>query len=113
VIAYLWILTDRIPGSTDETVRFEVEPSGTPTIGSALFRILAAIPSAFILFLLSFASAIVWIIAAVWVLIGETYPESLYGFQIGIVRWMARLLTYLTSLVAGYPPFSLDTGPSD
>jgi hypothetical protein len=111
VIAYMWQLTDRLPTSGDAPVRFEVERSGTPTAGSALLRILTAIPSAFVLVLLMFVSAIVWVIAAVWILIAETYPESLYGFQRGVVRWTARLLAYLASLVADYPPFSLDTGP--
>jgi hypothetical protein len=112
VIAYIWMLTDRIPGSGETTVRFEVQGSGAPTAGSALLRILTAIPSAFILALLMFVSAIVWIIAAVWILIAETYPESLYGYQRGTVRWTARLLAYLASLVETYPPFSLDTGAS-
>jgi hypothetical protein len=113
VIAYLWILTDRLPGSSEPPVRFEVEPSGTPTAGSALLRILTAIPSAFVLALLMFVSGIVWVISAIWVLIAETYPESLYGFQRGVVRWTARLLAYLASLVESHPPFSLDTGASD
>jgi len=110
VIAYLWILTDRLPGSSEAPVRFEVEPSGTPTAGSALLRILTAIPSVFVLALLGFVSAIVWVIAAIWILIAESYPASLFGFQRGVVRWTARLLAYLASLVDGYPPFSLDTG---
>jgi hypothetical protein len=109
--AYLWILTDRLPGSVEEPVRFEVEPSGTPTPGSALLRIITAIPSAFVLALLGFISAVVWVIVAVWVLIDERCPESLYGFQRGVVRWLARLLAYLASLVEPYPPFSLDTKP--
>ena len=113
VIAYLWILTDRLPGSSEPPVRFEVATSGTPTAGSALLRILTAIPSAFILALLMFVSSIIWVIAAIWILIAETYPESLFGFQRGVVRWTARLLAYLASLVDRYPPFSLDSGPSD
>lgn len=60
VIAYLWILTDRLPGSSEPAVRFEVEPSGTPTAGSALLRILTVIPSAFILALLMFVSTIIF-----------------------------------------------------
>jgi fatty acid desaturase len=113
VITYLGILTDRLPGSSEPAVRFEVEPSGTPTPGSALLRILTAIPSAFILALLMFVSSIIWIIAAIWILIAETYPEPLYSFQRGIVRWTARLLAYLASLVDSYPPFSLDMGASE
>lgn len=113
VLAYVWQLTDRLPAAAEEPVRFEVEPSGTPTPGSALLRIVTAIPSAFVLALLMFVSAIVWVIAAVWILIAETYPESLYGFQRGVVRWTARLLAYLASLVESYPPFSLDTGSQE
>jgi hypothetical protein len=112
VIAYMWMLTDRIPGSGEATVRFEVEPAGVPTAGSALLRILTAIPSAFVLALLMFVSVIVWIITAIWILIAETYPVSLHGYQRGIVRWTARLLVYLASLSDTYPPFSLDTGTS-
>ena len=99
MIAYLWILTDRLPGASEPPARFEVAPSGTPTAGSALLRILTAIPSAFILALLMFVSSIIWVIAAIWILIAETYPESLFGFQRGVVRWTARLLAYLASLV--------------
>jgi hypothetical protein len=113
VIAYMWMLTDRLPVSGDETVRFEVERSGTPTIGSALLRIVKAIPSALVLVLLMFVSGIVWLIAAVWILVEETYPESLFGFQRAVVRWQARLLAYLASLVEPYPPFHLDTRPTD
>lgn len=111
--AYLWILTDKLPGSEAATVRFEVEPSGAPSPGSALLRILTAIPSALVLALLMFVSAIVWVIAAVWVLIAETYPASLYGFQRAVVRWLARLLAYLAALVDSYPPFRLETGLHD
>ncbi len=113
VIAYMWMLTDRLPVSGEETVRFEVERSGAPTVGSALLRIVKAIPSAFVLVLLMFVSGIVWLIAAVWILIEETYPESLFGFQRGVVRWQARLLAYLASLVEPYPPFHLDTRPTE
>jgi hypothetical protein len=110
LLAYIWQLTDRLPGVGEAPVRFDVEPTGMPTVGSALFRIIAAIPSAFVLVLLMLVSAIVWVIAAVWILIDETYPESLFGFQRGVIRWTARLLAYLASLVESYPPFSLDTG---
>ena len=113
VSAYIGLLTDKLPASGEATVHFQIETSGTPSPGSALLRILKAIPSALVLALLMFVSAIVWVIAAVWILIGETYPESLYGFQRGVVRWLARLLAYLASLVDYYPPFSLETGTHD
>jgi hypothetical protein len=47
----------------------------------------------------------------VMVLIQENYPDGLYNFQRGVLRWEARLLGYHASLVDQYPPFALDTGP--
>ncbi len=60
--------------------------------------------------LLGIISVIVWLIAAVMVLIRESYPEGLYNFQRGVLRWEARLLGYHASLVEEYPPFALDMG---
>ena len=111
VTAYVALLTDRLPGRGEQPVRFRVERSGAPTVGSALLRILYAIPSLIVLAILTFVGAIVWVIAAVLVLVGETYPDSLWRFLLGIVRWEACLVAYLASLVDRYPPFALDTGP--
>ena len=108
--AYLGILTDRFPSEKpEEIVRFEVQTGGTPTVGSALLRLIYSIPSAFVLSILSIASAVIWIIAAVMVLVQENYADGLYNFQRGILRWEARLLGYHASLVEQYPPFALDT----
>ncbi len=107
VLAYLALLTDELPGGTRQAVRFEIVRTGSPTVGSALLRIVKAIPSALVLFLIGIASWIVWMIAAVSILVTEHYPESLWNFQRGVVRWEARLLAYLASLVESYPPYSL------
>ena len=110
--AYLGILTDRFPSEKpEELVRLEVQTGGTPTVGSALLRLIYSIPSAIVLSVLSIVSAVIWLIAAVMVLIQENYPEGLYDFQRGILRWEARLLGYHASLVEQYPPFALDTEP--
>ena len=107
--AYLIILTDRFPTEgPGEIVRFEVRAGGSPTIGSALLRLIYSIPSAFVFLLLGIVSVIVWLIAAVMVLMQESYPEGLYNFQRGVLRWEARLLGYHASLVEEYPPFALD-----
>jgi hypothetical protein len=110
--AYLGILTDRFPSEKpEEIVRFEVRPGGSPTVGSALLRLIMSIPSAFVLALLGIVSVIILVIAAIMVLIQERYPEGMYNFQRGILRWEARLLGYHASLVDEYPPFALDTQP--
>ncbi len=112
VYAYLGMLTDRVPTEKpEEIVRYEVTTGGSPTVGSALLRLIYSIPSAFVLALLAIVSAVILLIAAVMVLIQENYPEGLYNFQRGILRWEARLLGYHASLVDQYPPFALDTEP--
>ena len=108
--AYLGILTDRFPSEKpEEIVRFEVQTGGTPTVGSALLRLIYSIPSALVLSILAIVSAVIWVIAAVMVLVQEDYADGLYNFQRGILRWEARLLGYHASLVEQYPPFALDT----
>ncbi len=110
--AYVAILTDRFPTEKPEDIiHFEVQTGGSPTVGSALLRLIYSIPSAFVLSLLGIVSAIIWLIAAVMVLVQENYADGLYDFQRGVLRWEARLLAYHCSLVEPYPPFALDTGP--
>lgn len=109
LVAYLWALTDRLPGWGGENVRLEVARSGNPTAGSALLRILYGLPSAIVLAILGIASAFAWVVAVGYILLRESYPPSLWRFQLGVVRWEARLLAYLASLVEPYPPFSLET----
>ncbi len=112
--AYLIILTDRFPTERpEEIVRFEVRAGGSPSVGSALLRLIYSIPNALVFLLLGIVSAVVWLIAAVMVLIWESYPEGLYSFQRGVLRWEARLLAYHASLVEEYPPFALDTGSAE
>jgi hypothetical protein len=110
VIAYLALLTDELPGQGEHPTRFQVERSGSPTVGSALLRILYAIPSLIVLAILTFVGVLVWPIAVLLVLVGETYPAGFWRFLLGLVRWEARVLAYLASLADGYPPFTLGTG---
>jgi hypothetical protein len=108
--AYMSLLTDRLPNEEPkETLHFEVVTSGSPTAGSTLLRIILAIPSAIVLTLLGIVAAILMLYAAIMILIQETYPEGVYNFLRGVLRWEARLLAYMASLVDEYPPFALDT----
>jgi hypothetical protein len=108
--AYVALLTDQLPSRDAHAVRFEVEPSGSPTTSSAVLRIVYAIPSVIVLAVLTWIGAIVWVIAMVLVFVNGNYPESWWHFLCGIVAWEARLIAYLASLVDSYPPFSLDPG---
>jgi len=78
LVAYLALLTDELPGRGEHPAGFQVERSGSPTVGSALLRILYAIPSLIVLAILTFVGAIAWVIALVFVLVDENYPESMW-----------------------------------
>ena len=109
VLAYLALLTDQLPGGGRQ-------PAGSRSLlrltdgRHGALRIVKAIPSVVILALLGLVSAVVGLIAAISILINERYPERLWNFQTGVIRWHTRLLAYLASLTDAYPPFSFDTG---
>jgi hypothetical protein len=107
--AFMAIITDRFPAGEDDDVKVEFRFTGTPTVGSALARLVTSIPSGFVLWLLSFVAALLWFFAAIVVLAGAPMPQWILGFQRGMLRWQARLVAYHASFVEEYPPFSFDT----
>ena len=103
--AYMMLITDEIP--IDKTsLRTELHVTGTPSISSALARIVTSIPSAIVLCLLGFVSCVLWLVALGTILIARTVPTSIVAFQTGFLRWQARLIAYHASFVEEYPPFS-------
>ena len=109
--SYLALASDRLPAADPgEAVRLDVQANGTPTVGSALLRLILAIPHAIVLALLGFVFFFVWIIAAVSILFNATYPKWAADFIRGYLRWTARVYAYLGSLVEEYPPFSFGDG---
>ena len=109
--SYMALATDRL--STDkpeEIVQLNVQPGGQPTVGQALLRIILAIPHAIILGLVGIAFVVVWVIAGVSILLNGTSPDWALDFIRGYLRWNARLLGYMASLVDEYPPFSFSNG---
>ncbi len=109
---YVFFLIGQLPSEgVEEQVRFDVQRGGNPTVGSALLRWIYSIPSGIVLGVLGWVAEILWLVAAVQVLIQGTYSEGIYNYFRGYMRWNARLLGYHTSLVEQYPPFALDMEP--
>jgi len=109
-LAYLMLLEDPYPPFGDApypatlTVDDPARPRNRLTVG---FRIFLAIPHLVVLIILMFAW---WVSAFVaWLLILATgaYPEPLYGFGVGAMRWLIRVEAYMLLLTDDYPPFSL------
>jgi hypothetical protein len=105
------LATDRLQTQNpQEVVQLEVRTTGQPTVGQALLRILLGIPHVIVLAIVGIAFFFVWLIAAVSILLNGVNPEWAESFIRGYLRWVARLLAYLASLVDEYPPFSFSNG---
>ncbi len=71
---------DELPGSGRDTVRVEIARSGSPTVGSALLRIFKAVQALW-RSLLGLVSSVVWLFAAISILVKEECPEGLWNFR--------------------------------
>ena len=107
--AYLLLGTDQFPSwGTDGAAQYRCQPSGSPTVGSALLRIVLILPHALLAWLLGIVVLAAVLVAAVSVLVNESVPDQIWGFLMGVVAWEARVLAYFFSIVEEYPPFSLE-----
>ena len=100
---YLWMLTDTLPSSQGGPVDLHVTPEGQPTMSSALTRLITSLPALLLLALLSAVAALLWIVAAVVVLVRERMPAGIARFIALVLRFQFRLVAYHLSLVDRYP----------
>ena len=109
-IAYATLLRDEYPpfGEGAYPVGLELPaPEGERNRLTVFFRFFLALPHLIVLGLLSavwgFTTAIAWIV----ILVTGRYPESLYGFAMGVLAWNLRVEAYILLLRDEYPPFTL------
>ncbi|HEX2359210.1 MAG TPA: DUF4389 domain-containing protein [Solirubrobacterales bacterium] len=112
VHTYVWLMSDKYP-STDEEQWVHLDfpdPDGEElSRGLPLVKWLLAIPHYIVLFFLFIAAVICVIIAWFAILFTGRYPESLFRFVEGVLRWGLRVAAYAFILVTDeYPPFSLE-----
>ncbi|HEY5934860.1 MAG TPA: DUF4389 domain-containing protein [Kofleriaceae bacterium] len=112
---FMLMIVDRFPSGDDDddNIAIDIQLTGKPTVASALGRLVMSLPSGVVLVVLWFVSSILWLVGAAVVLVAGWMPQPILGYQRAILRWQARLVAYHASLVAEYPPFSLDTGAVD
>ena len=69
---------------------------------------LLVIPHIIVLAVLFFVVGIVWFISIFIILFTAGYPEGLFKFVVGVLRWSNRVNVYYYLMRDEYPPFSLD-----
>lgn len=110
-VAYMALLRDEYPpfGGGEYPVTFSAgefpETRDRLRVG---FRLILAIPQFIALFFISIAWVITAIIGWFAILFTGAYPEGLYRFAVGYLRWSLRVESYLLLMHDEYPPFSLD-----
>ena len=110
-IAYIALLRDEYPpfGEGDYPVSFSLgeEPATRDRLSVAL-RLIYVIPHAIVLFFLGIAWFVTAVIAWFAIVFNGAYPEGLYRFAVGYLRWSLRVEAYLLLMQDQYPPFSLE-----
>lgn len=110
--AYVFLLTDKYPSTTDkQTVTLNIP---YPDVQQDLNRWLPlvkwflAIPHYFVLFFLVLGAIGATIIAWFAILFTGVYPKELFDFVVGVGRYSVRVDAYALLLTTDvYPPFSL------
>jgi hypothetical protein len=111
-LAYLMLLTDRYPPFGDDAypaaLTFDDPGPYAPRDRlTVALRLIVGLPQFVVLF---FVCCAWWVTTAIaWFLILFTgrYPQGLYDFGAGALRWLIRVEAYLLLMVDDYPPFSL------
>ena len=112
-VAYMALLRDEYPpfgpGDGGYPVTFGV--AGFPETRDRLsvgLRLIYAIPQIIVLMFLGIAWGVTVIIGWFAILFTGRYPEGLYTFGVGYMRWSLRVEAYLLLMRDEYPPFSFD-----
>ena len=109
-IAYVMLLEDAYPPFGDAPYPASIEivdPAGPRDRLTVGLRILLAIPHIIALFFVLLVWCFTTIAAWFIILFTGAYPQGLYEFGVGSLRWLLRVQAYLLLLVDDYPPFSL------
>jgi len=112
VLAYLLLLRDEYP-STDEEQAVHIEipyPDVQKNLNRwlPLVKWLLALPHIVILAVLWVAVVLNTLLTWFIILITGNYPEGLFDFVVGVLRWTIRVSAYSVLLTTDiYPPFSL------
>ncbi len=114
VLAYLLLLTDRMPAldaSDHPDVRVRIAPAAEQRDRLSVgLRLIYIIPHAIIVGVLMDVAYVIAFIAWLMILFAGGYPQGVWDFSVGTLRWYTRYAAYAFLLTDIYPPFSLEEG---
>jgi hypothetical protein len=110
--AYAALLTDQYPSTVEEqSVHLEIDyPDVEQDLNRwmPLLKWLLAIPHYIVLMFLTLAAFFAVITAWFAILFTGRYPQALFDYVVGVMRWWLRVNAYAFLLLTdAYPPFSL------
>lgn len=115
-LGYVLLLTDVYPPfEGDYPISFDVRyPQRVIRWKVLVWKFITAIPHFIILFFLWIGALVVTILAWFFILVAGRYPQGLFQYVAGVMRWGARVNAYFLSLTDEYPPFNLSAtaGPA-
>jgi uncharacterized protein DUF4389 len=109
-LAYFMLLADAYPPFGDAPYPASIElfdPVGPRDRLTVALRILLVLPHLIVLFFVILAWCFTTVVAWFAILFTGTYPQGMYDFGVGALRWLLRVHAYLLLMVDDYPPFSL------
>lgn len=101
-----------VPQSPEYPVRVDVQYPQNPSRLLIFVRGILAIPHYLALIVLGIGAAFVYIASWWVVLFTGKYPEGMFNYMVGVMRWGLRFSAYVMLLTDVYPPFSLDDDPN-
>jgi len=111
VTAYLALLDDRYPSTDEEQgVHLNLDYPDARQLNRwlPLVKWFLAIPHYIVLFFLGIGALVAVIVAWFAIVFTGRYPENLFRFVVGVIRWSNRVTAYAFLLVTDeYPPFQL------
>jgi uncharacterized protein DUF4389 len=93
-------------------ISYEADFNPTPNRWTTFFRIILAIPWLIVAYVYEILVAITYIIAWIAVIILGRYPQWLYDFNGGILRYFIRFYAWAFLQTDVWPPFGISDDPS-
>jgi hypothetical protein len=109
-LSYFMLLEDSYPPFGDAPYPSTIDladPAGPRDRLSVALRLILAIPHFILLFFILCGWFLTTVAAWFIILFTGSYPQGLYDFGVGALRWRLRVEAYLLLMVDEYPPFSL------